>query len=506
MNVAPRFQPTYFLDDSSGYWTPPPPHDSLTSPLPPLLDDDEPVRKPAHFYDETVGLIDGIGKLPRPALLLAGLVSLFIKKEKLKPPKRSSLVFDYAEYFTNQKKWVPTFKADRCYVPRAMEIALGTTSRDWLLATGREEKDYQRVPLPNLPASFRESQPPPLPLPNADLCGDSLSFSELQEYVRRVPSIPKRPAKKGKATEDTAFQNRRLVACVLRQIEYLIGEDLLRESGFKGSRHDKRDHCQMCGATFFKSGKCFDCGLPLKESNWFPNSSGLNKYLESQGLGDGTGFSIDGWLDGVRETEQGVPNKEKWLEPRRTRWNPTGKKWADVTPADLEEIKDDPEFATNESEYGMTFCGVRITESAEPQNLKPNTLSKRISRLELKRMFHDVEFPSGQYFCVVSLHKENRLVLLGSADTPLSDVLANFLEEWRKSEKNAIKQARNAAKKSGADQQTREQMERDATEGVRAAYEVVVGLFADDGDASCTYFSFHGHKELIEAASIGWKA
>jgi hypothetical protein len=122
-------------------------------------------------------------------------------------------------------------------------------------------------------------------------------------------------------------------------------------------------------------------------------------------------------------------------------------------------------------------------------------------------MFHDVDCPTGQYFCVVTLKGENRLVPLGNADTPLPNVLANFVEEWKKSEINAVKQTRKTAKKNGAGQQTREKKERDAVEDVRDAYQVVIGLFVPDKDGfGSTYFSFYGHQELLEAALGGWKA
>jgi hypothetical protein len=148
-----------------------------------------------------------------------------------------------------------------------------------------------------------------------------------------------------------------------------------------------------------------------------------------------------------------------------------------------------------------------VTELAEQQGVKSNTLTKRISRQELNPMFHDVDFPTGHFFCVVTLNGVNFLKILGGADDTLPDVLAAFLKEWKASEVNAIKMVRKTAKKSGADQQTREKKERDAVEGVRDAYQAVIGVFKPDAEGfGCTYFSFYGHQELITAALEGWKA
>jgi hypothetical protein len=44
-------------------------------------------------------------------------------------------------------------------------------------------------------------------------------------------------------------------------------------------------------------------------------------------------------------------------------------------------------------------------------------------------------------------------------------------------------------------------------EGVRDAYNVVIGLFVPDAEGfGCTYFHYLGHQELIEAAVEGRRA
>ena len=211
--------------------------------------------------------------------------------------------------------------------------------------------------------------------------------------------------------------------------------------------------------------------------------------------------------NGVRETTEGVPNREQWLEPRRYLFNPSDKTWSEVAAEDMTDATNRLDFAQTVREYAIEFSNLRVKEAAEQLGLKPNTLSQRISRQELNSMFHDVDFPTGHFFCVVTLKGVNFLKILGSADASLPNVLAAFLREWKASEVNAVKMVRKAAMKSGVSQKDREQMECDAVEGVRDAYQVAIGLFVPDKDGfGCTYFSFHGHQELIEAALSEWAA
>lgn len=253
--------------------------------------------------------------------------------------------------------------------------------------------------------------------------------------------------------------------------------------------------------------------LLKEEIDFYPPSFAENTFDGHERSSDDEkvgGSEFDGINDnGVRETEQGVPSREKWLEPRRYLFNPLGKKWREATEDDAADVTDRPDFVQASREYAIEFNGLRVAEAAQELGLKPNTLSKRISREELNSMFHDVNFSQtmGHYFCIVTLNGVDHLKILGKAEAPLSEVLAKFLDEWKKSETNAVKQVRKTAKKSGADQQAREKEERDAVEGVRDAYQVVIGLFVPDKDGlGCTYFSFYGHQELIEAALSEWAA
>jgi len=285
-------------------------------------------------------------------------------------------------------------------------------------------------------------------------------------------------------------------------------------TGFENDYTDRRNYCKQCGASFFHrvQGKlrCYDCGWALKNSEKDSDSEGLKKFMQSLGLGnDGSGFHIDSWLDSDKETTKGTPNLEKWLESRSHLFNPQGKKWDEVTADDIADVTDHPDFKQISREYEIEFGGLRVNEAAEDLGLKPNTLTKRISRQELNPMFHDVDIAgtTGNYFCIVTLNRVNHLKILGKATASLAEVLSAFMKEWKASEVSAIKMVRKTAKKNEIDQQTREKKEHDAVEGVRDAYQVVIGLFVPDKDGfGCTYFSFYGHQELIEAALSEWAA
>jgi hypothetical protein len=369
---------------------------------------------------------------------------------------------------------------------------------------------YQPIPLPQMPA---QSQPPPAPFINAE-CYNQVAVTDKDiQWIRKVdkggfsfgteypvcdstvliPNIPRKTA----AKTDKGIQRyaeRRGLECLVRRIQYAVGKALLKDEGFPYDYTDRRAYCKRCDATFFrrtqdKSLCCLDCGWVLKNTEKFGDSIG--SHLEGE------------W---TTETRQGVPCREKWLMPRRTLWNPTGKTWGEATTGDIQDITDDPRFSTAAWEYETEFCGMTVVDAATELNVKPNTLTKRISREELKGMFHGVEFPNNEYFCVISLKGENYLKCLGKVGAPLSEILAKFLDEWKQTETNAVRSVRKAAKKICVTQQVREQQERDAVEDVRDAYQVVIGLFVPDKDGfGCTYFSFHGHQELITAALEGWK-
>ena len=251
---------------------------------------------------------------------------------------------------------------------------------------------------------------------------------------------------------------------------------------------------------------------PLKEEiDFYPPSSLENRSDGREKSSDDekvSGSEFDGLNNnGLRETTEGVPSREEWLEPRRYLFNPSDKTWSEVAAEDMTDATNRLDFAQTVREYAIEFSNLRVKEAAEQLGLKPNTLSQRISRQELNSMFHDVDFPTGHFFCVVTLKGVNFLKILGSADASLPNVLAAFLREWKASEVNAVKMVRKAAMKSGVSQKDREQMECDAVEGVRDAYQVAIGLFVPDKDGfGCTYFSFHGHQELIEAALSEWAA
>lgn len=250
---------------------------------------------------------------------------------------------------------------------------------------------------------------------------------------------------------------------------------------------------------------------PLKEEiDFYPLSFGENNFDGRERSSDDekvSGFEFDDINNnGVRETTEGVPRREQWLEPRRYLFNSSDKTWSEVTVEDITDVTNHPDFAQTIREYAIEFSNLRVKEAAEQLGLKPNTLSQKISRQELNPMFHDVDFSQtmGHYFCIVTLNGVNHLKILGKAKAPLSEVLAKFLDEWKKSETNAVKQARKTAKRNGVDQPTVEGREREAVERIRDAYETVIGVFMPDAEGiGCTYFHYFGHQELIRVIAEG---
>jgi hypothetical protein len=113
----------------------------------------------------------------------------------------------------------------------------------------------------------------------------------------------------------------------------------------------------------------------------------------------------------------------------------------------------------------------------------------------------DIAGTTGNYFCVVTLKGEHHLKILGKAEeVPLSDVLAKFLDERKKSESNAIKQTRKTAKKNGVRRKALKELKRETVERIHAAYDVIIGLFVPDADGFAgTFYHYCGHPGLTSA-------
>ena len=245
-----------------------------------------------------------------------------------------------------------------------------------------------------------------------------------------------------------------------------------------------------------------------EELDFYPDDStsgdGYSRPANDEGA-DGSqwdGFQFNN--ENLRETEQGEPHRESWLQPHRFYFNPAGKPWSEATSEDVEEITDNPKFATAVGEYEITFCGERVKDMAPQLGLRANTFSQRISRQELTSMFHDVDFQQtlGHWFCVVTLNGVNHLKLLGAADATLAEVSAAFLKEWTTSERNAIQQTRRDAKRLGYDYVTRLAREREAAQRVADAFEVVIGRLVPDKEGfGVSYYHYFGHTDLILQAA-----
>jgi hypothetical protein len=248
---------------------------------------------------------------------------------------------------------------------------------------------------------------------------------------------------------------------------------------------------------------------PLKEElDFYPPSSRENTADGRERSPDDekvTGFEFDGINhEGVRETGswQGTeqvtpvpePHREVWLVPRRTYFNPLKKKLNEATEDDKSDVTEDPDFIRACKEYEIEFGGQRVTEAAQELGLSANTLSQQISRQEYMSLYPgiDIAGSQGKFFCVVTLGGKSYLKILGEADAPMAEVWKAFIDAWCASESNAIKQARKSAMKTGADQQTREAMVREAVRDIRDAYDVVISV-PDEG--------FYGLEDFIAAVA-----
>lgn len=479
------------------YFVPQPPRDSLMPPLPdPVCDVFQRQTKPSAFtyYDETV-------------FLLAGLVSLFINEENISPPKNSDLVFDVASYFTNQKRWAPEYRSERCYTPQVREIEL----MDLCLT------DNERAPRVVAPFGYRNGkgellttakpQPPPPPLQNAERYEifQSIPNLHLKSAAKTPAGIARFREKATKLWGDNRFThwlwNSVLAACCAscgshekEKVHDLLGcVTVCATCKTKWrSLRDERQACSRCGSSVFVRSrrawrlKCFDCGLVEYDSTAWWNKPKVG--------------STD------KESTQGVPNRSKWLASRIKFFNPTGKSLGELSSDEIAQITSSPEFKQQAQEYEIEFSNTKTKDAATALGESDAAVRKRKSRNKggLKPVYHDVDFTKtvGQYFIVVTLNGRNHLKILGTKDASFGDVLKALFAEWQKSETNALKQARQTAKKDGLGKKAAKQLEYETAARIQDAYDTAIGLLVpdDDGRIGATYSHFYLH-ELVELAA-----
>jgi hypothetical protein len=341
-------------------------------------------------------------------------------------------------------------------------------------------------------------------------CGTTYFYAE-PELKLKVDSNAR--TKKGIAK----FREQRELDLLVRRIQYQVSEIWLKEAwdearprdndgrlirtGLWNDYQDNRDVCKECGGTFFlrKAGKlkCFDCHTPLREGKVRDNTK-REKYLKSLGFGDGTGYGIFGDVD--KRKKQGGQDKGEFIAKLRTHFNPNGLTWAQAGDS-FQDILDDEDFLDAANQYAIEFDGETVKDKADELGVKPNTLSKQISRRELRGIFHGINFADvSGFFCIVKLKNENRLIHLGDANDSLPDVLARFLREWRKSEINAVKFARKQAKKYKWSHEILLEEEKRARGRVFQSYDVVIGHFRQLGELECEYTAYGGVEGLALSA------
>lgn len=442
-----------------------------------------PASTPFTHYDEAV-------------FLVCGLVSLFIAEENIDPPKDEDLIWDEAQYFTNQKRWAPKLKTQRCYVPQIHDLELTEVCLT----------ETERIPCDVVPFGYRNGkgellssprpQRPPTPLLNAERYEVFLGISKLglKSTAKTAAGIKRFREKAAKLWGDNRFThwlwNSVVSKCCASCGDYHTKKvDSVTvcakcKTKWRGMR-DERNFCCRCGSSVFvprdaRHLKCFDCGLVQGDSTAWWNSKGVG--------------STD------KETTQGVANRSKWLAQRIKFFNPLGKKLNELTPDEIAQIVGDSKFRQQAQEYEMEFFIKKSKDAAVELELKDATLRKRKSR-GFKEMFHGVDFEKtiGKYFIVVSLNGRNHLKILGDADASRVDVLKAFFAEWMKTESTSLKQTRQTAKKKGLGKKAIKQLEIETAARIQDAYDTAIGLFVLDADGrggTYSYFYVHEFAEL----------
>ncbi len=279
-------------------------------------------------------------------------------EEKLKdisPPKPEDLIPDRYTSFARFKKAVPRFKEDACAMPRVGEITLA----NYCLT------ETERMPHVVVPFGYRNSkgellttpkpQSPPAPLQNAEHYRElSVPKIRFKTTAKTDAGIKRFREKSQKLWSDRRYSfwlwNSILQKCCqscgatgtkkkeekTRAVCAECGSDWKSLQDTRGNRTfcgwDNRDNCARCGSSVFvKRSKylhCYDCGKKLKyDFEPYVSPDALLKEIYDNGKPK-TGAS--------RETTEGdVPSREKWLAPIRLIFNPTGKKWSEVTADDI---------------------------------------------------------------------------------------------------------------------------------------------------------------------------
>lgn len=473
------------MDELPEYFVPRPPRDCLLPALPapaPAKVQETSASTPFTYYDETV-------------FLLCGLVSLFIAEENIDPPKDEDLVWDEAQYFTNQKRWAPKYKSQRCYIPQIHDIELTEVCLT----------DTEKVPCDVVPFGYRNAkgellsppkpQAPPTPLSNAERYEIFLGIPNLRlkSTAKTIAGIKRFREKATKPWGDNKFTHwlwnsvvsECCASCGDYRTEKVDSVTVCANCKTKWrSMRDERNFCYRCGSSVFvprdaRHLKCFDCGLAQGDSTAWWNS-------KSVGTTD-------------KETTQGVANRSEWLAQRIKFFNPLGKKLNELAPDEIAQMMGSPDFKQSAQEYEIEFSNKKSKDAATELGVKDATLRKRKSR-GFKGMFHGVDFGKtiGKYFIVVSLNGRNHLKILGDADAPRVDVLKAFFAEWVRTESTSLKQTRQTAKKKGLGKKAIKQLEIETAARIKDAYETPIGLFVLDADGrGGTYSHFYVH-EFVE--------
>ena len=446
------------------YFVPQPSRDYLLPALPapePVKGQvqETPASTPFNYYDEAV-------------FLVCGLVSLFIAEENIDPPKDEDLIWDEAQYFTNQKRWAPKLETQRCYVPQIHDLELTEVCLT----------ETERTPCDVVPFGYRNGkgellstpkpQPPPEPLKNAE-----------QYEVLSIPSVRFKSAAKTKKGV-AKFREKSTKAWDTRKSQFQVWNFILHKYGFPNTLPapphvlQDRDFCLRCGSSFFKRKGvklfCHDCGLKQFEA-YYPGEFGLS-------WGENNDLSNVTTVEGVplRESTQGGESQKKWIaRVRRDLYIEDGEV---RTPEQEDRLKNHPSFKQLAAEHEHLFHGASIAEMAEHFGWNPATARKRKSRRKQKPgRFSTLDWRKayGSYFCTIHMNGRDELYVLAPSNASWEQALAAFLTQRARVEAVHARRARLRAKRRGLANSTVEKRAQAARQRIRRAWDwVVIGRFA----------------------------
>lgn len=237
-----------------------------------------------------------------------------------------------------------------------------------------------------------------------------------------------------------------------------------------------------------------------QEGNFGENKSDGREHSPSDEWQDSRDMRINGVsLDGTRETQGDRPNdhqgRSEWQKLWQARFNPFNKKCKDVTPEDIRQVTEDPDFPCELARMQAMFGNVPIEELAAKLGITPNNLVKNLSRSRdlpgyWEQMLDgiDVSKAGGRFGIRIHLNGRNELKILGASDDPPSKLLLALEKEQAKSKKGALKLVRRRARQEKWSATRRGEEEGAAINRINEAYAKEIELLKSLKGVAMSHF------------------